>query len=194
MRVGVLALQGSFQEHAAALARLRVTAVEVKTPKELETVSGLIMPGGESTTLNKLLKSSGLATAIKTKGKMGFPIYGTCAGAILLAEEIENAHGVEGLGLMRITVARNAYGNQLESFCTDLSVTFSSEKVEAMFIRAPKIREPRSDAVKVLARYGDEPVLVQQGKLLASTFHPELTVSTTVHAYWLSQFDLTNRN
>lgn len=194
MRVGVLSLQGSFREHFAALARLGVTAVEVRTPNELETVRGLVIPGGESTTLGKLLKSSGLMQAVKTKAQEGFPIYGTCAGAILLAEEIENSQGVEGLGLLPITVARNAYGNQLESFVTDLTVTFSAEKVEAVFIRAPKIREPQSPTMQVLARYEGEPVLVRQGSLLASTFHPELTAATTVHAYWLTLFDLTNRD
>ena len=183
MIVGVLAIQGSFEEHKLALVKMNIDVCEVRTKKDLEKCDALIMPGGESTTIDKLLKIYGLNKEIISRVKGRMPIYGTCAGAILLAKKIEDNHGVEGLKLMDISISRNAYGRQLDSFETEID--FEGQKAEAVFIRAPKILQT-GVGVEILAKYNNEPVLVRQNNMLAGTFHPELTNGKAIYEYFLA--------
>lgn len=185
MKIGILALQGSFSEHRDKIQSLGIEPILVKTASELSRVQGLIIPGGESTTMDKLLRSSGLREKILIRSSEGMAIYGTCAGAILLAKEIEDAQGVEGMGLINIKITRNAYGNQLASFVTKLKTNFC-ESLDAVFIRAPQIIDFDREKVKILGSLKQEPVLVQEKKILVSTFHPELTNNTAVHEYFIS--------
>jgi 5'-phosphate synthase pdxT subunit len=184
MRVGVLALQGDFALHARALAKCGVEAVEVRKPAELDAVEGLIIPGGESTTLLKLMDAWDFAPAIEKFHGRGKPIFGTCAGLILLAREVESPRQFS-LGLIDVSVERNAYGRQRESFEASGVATLDAGPVqlEMVFIRAPRIRRV-GPSVQVLAEYEGEPVMARQGRVLVATFHPELTESTTVHRYF----------
>lgn len=177
MKVGVLDLQGDVIEHRVALESCGATVVSVKTPEDLEKVEALVMPGGESTTISKLMHWSGLWEAVEERAKAGMPIYGTCAGAILLAD----------MGLMDLEVERNAYGRQLDSFETSFDVRLGEKekKVKAIFIRAPRFRRI-GKKVDSLAEYDGEAVLVRQGNFLASTFHPELTGDFSIHRYFLT--------
>ncbi len=185
-RVGVLALQGDFQAHQRALARAGAEAVEVRSSSDLEGIEGLVIPGGESSTMMKLLAEEKLLEPLRQFGRER-PIFGTCAGAILLASHIVNPPQAS-LGLMDMDVERNAYGRQLDSRITHLQpegVEGGTEgDLEAVFIRAPIIRRVGRDA-KVLARYQGDPVLVEQGRHLAATFHPELTDDSRVHLMFL---------
>jgi 5'-phosphate synthase pdxT subunit len=186
--VGILALQGDFALHARMLDRIGRPWKLVKHTRELEEVSALIIPGGESTTMLKFFAANGIAPAIKEFAARGNPIFGTCAGAILLAQNVLNPPQ-ERLGLMDITVERNAYGRQVDSSiqkgnCQEIS----DHPVEMVFIRAPIIRRV-GDGVRVLGRCGELAVLVEQGNLLAATFHPELTEDETIHRYFLSKLD-----
>jgi pyridoxal 5'-phosphate synthase pdxT subunit len=179
-RIGVLALQGDFAEHAQALEKAGAAAVEVRLPADLDALDGLIIPGGESTTLRKLADAYGLMQALRQFGQER-PIWGTCAGAIFLAKEIEDqaAH----LGLMHITVRRNAFGRQIDSFIA--SVEVESISYPAVFIRAPLILEVGA-GVDVLARLDDGRIVAaQQGHLLATAFHPELTADVRFHERFL---------
>lgn len=185
MRVGVLALQGDFREHLKAVERLGAEGVEVRRPQDLEGIDRLIIPGGESTTISLLLRESGLDGELRRLGREGLPIFGTCAGLILLAREVLGEDRVEPLGLIDIAVKRNAYGRQIESFEEDLEVEgLGPGPVRAVFIRAPKIVAfgPR---VKVLAYQDGAPVLAREGKVLVSSFHPELTEDLRLHRYFL---------
>ncbi len=187
MKVGVLAIQGSVEEHVAALGRFkRVEAVLVRKVADLEGLAGLIMPGGESTTIGKLLKRFGLAEGIKSKVAAGMGLYGTCAGAILMAKEIAGKEKADNLALMGIEIERNAYGRQMDSFETELDFVVGGKirKIPATFIRAPKILKTGL-SVEVLAKVDGETVAAREGKLLASTFHPEMTDDLTVHGYFL---------
>lgn len=187
VKVGVLALQGDFEKHVQALDRLGVPAVEVREKSQLEDIDGLIIPGGESTTIGKLLVRYGMIEPVKTFAQDGKPIFGTCAGAILLAKEIEGSTQ-DRIGVLDIAVKRNAYGRQIESFEADIFVPKIGElPVRGVFIRAPMIKHIE-DGVEVLARFGDSPVLVKQGKILAATFHPELTNDTRIHAFFFGLF------
>ncbi|MBU1152156.1 pyridoxal 5'-phosphate synthase glutaminase subunit PdxT [Patescibacteria group bacterium] len=181
MKIAILDIQGSVVEHLRALEACGVDVVRVKKPADLEGCAGLVIPGGESTTLSKLLSRFGLRDAILAHKDLG--IWGTCAGAILLAKEIEDGEGVESLGLMDIKVKRNAYGRQLDSF--EAEVVFAGKKVPAVFIRAPKISEVKRSC-DILASSGDEVVAVREGKYLATTFHPEMTNDLTVVQYFIS--------
>lgn len=189
-RVGVLALQGDFAAHESALERAGAETVLVRDREQLDGLAGLVIPGGESTTMLKLLGYDGFFERLREFGERK-PIFGTCAGAILLADRVENP-AQASLGLMTITVERNAYGRQLDSRVTvvdpepELTARTSPGKLEAVFIRAPIVREMRGD-VKVLARYAGDPVLVEQGKHLAATFHPELTGDGRVHELFLKK-------
>lgn len=183
-RVGVLALQGDFEAHERALERAGAEAVQVRTPADLDEVQGLVIPGGESTTMMKLLGETGLKEPVREFGNRK-PIFGTCAGAILLAGEVCNP-AQESLGLVDIGVERNAYGRQLDSRIVKLDV--SGRDTEAVFIRAPIIRRVGSDA-SVLASYNGDPVLVEQGRHLVATFHPELTRDSSVHEAFLRKID-----
>ena len=181
--IGVLAIQGDFAMHAQMLDRIAAPWKLVKHAAELEGVSGLIMPGGESTTMLKLFANEGMGAAIKDFAAKGKPVFGTCAGAILLAKEVLNP-SQERLGLLDITIERNAYGRQVDSSvrqgeCPELS----PRPLEMVFIRAPIIRRV-GEGVRVLGRCAGLPVLVEQHNILAATFHPELTEDETVHQYF----------
>jgi pyridoxal 5'-phosphate synthase pdxT subunit len=187
-RVGVLALQGDFQAHERALARAGAEPVEVRSAVDLESVEGLVIPGGESSTMMKLLEEEKLLDPLREFGRQR-PIFGTCAGAILLASQVAKPPQ-PSLGLMDIEVERNAYGRQLDSRIARLKLIAGSQpegsegELEAVFIRAPIIRRVGKDA-KVLASYQGDPVLVEQGRHLAATFHPELTDDSRVHLMFL---------
>jgi pyridoxal 5'-phosphate synthase pdxT subunit len=184
VRIGVLALQGDFALHARALKKCGVEAVEVRKPVELDEVDGLIMPGGESTTLLKLMDAWGFVPALEKFHSAGKPIFGTCAGLILLAREVESPRQFS-LGLIDVTVERNAYGRQRESFEASGTARLDTDPVqlEMVFIRAPRITRVGPD-VQVMAEHGGEPVMARQDGVLVATFHPELTDKTTVHQYF----------
>ena len=181
MKIGVLALQGDFKEHIIVLKKLNIEYCEVRLEKDLEGVSGLIIPGGESTTIGKLMHMSKLDSGIVKKNKSGMPIYGTCAGAILLSKRILESNQPK-LGLLDISIKRNDYGRQIDSFTAQISSKLG--KISGVFIRAPIIKEFEK-GVKVLAEHEKNPVLVRQGDILASTFHPELTNDYSVHKYFV---------
>ena len=185
MKIGVLALQGAFAEHIAILHRLDVEACPVRLPKELVGLDGLIIPGGESTSIGRLIASYNLVDEIKNQVKNNLPIFGTCAGMILLAKEISDSD-VEPIGAIDIVVKRNAFGRQRESFETELSISVLGVKpFPAVFIRAPLI-EQANNAVEILARLPDRTIVAaRQGKLLVSAFHPELTDDQRFHQYFL---------
>jgi pyridoxal 5'-phosphate synthase pdxT subunit len=189
MKIGVLALQGDFAEHIATLRRLGIDAVEVRLPYQLEGLDGLIIPGGESTTIGKLAVDFGLMEPLMEFGESR-AIWGTCAGAIFLSKDARRHQPL--LGLMDITVERNAFGRQVDSFEADLQVeplqqaTGTSEPYHAVFIRAPII-ETVSGPARVLAKLPDGRIVAaQEGKMLATSFHPELTDDTRFHEYFLS--------
>jgi pyridoxal 5'-phosphate synthase pdxT subunit len=188
MKIGVLDIQGSVEEHLSVLKILGVSAIRVKTKADLEGLNGLIIPGGESTTISKLLTRFNLRKPIIKAHEKGMAIWGTCAGAILLAKRVVSKVPVESLGLMDITVERNAYGRQLDSFETTLDMLLgpaaTGRQVPAIFIRAPKIAELGKE-VKVLAENDGWIVAAREGSLLATTFHPELSNDTKVHQYFL---------
>ena len=184
MKVGVLALQGDFTRHAQALTRAGAEAVEVRRPEALDEVEGLVIPGGESTTLLRLMEAWGFVPALEKFHAAGRPMFGTCAGAIVLAREVERPRQFS-LGFIDLTVERNAYGRQRESFEAPGVAMLDGERtpVEMVFIRAPRIRRA-GPGVTTLATHGGDPVLVRQGNVLVGTFHPELTDSPAVHRYF----------
>ncbi|HYM90642.1 MAG TPA: pyridoxal 5'-phosphate synthase glutaminase subunit PdxT [bacterium] len=185
MKIGVLAIQGDVIEHRAVLRRLGVEEVEVRSPRDLADLDGLILPGGESTTIGKLMVRYGLDRAIPDQAGRGMAIYGTCAGMILLARR---AAGGEPplLRLMDISVIRNAYGRQVDSFEVDLDIpVLGPPPLRAVFIRAP-VMDHVGPGVEVLASLDGRPVLAREGRLLASSFHPELAPDDRVHRYFLS--------
>lgn len=184
MRIGVLALQGAFAEHIAILRQLEAEAMPVRLPRELENLDGLIIPGGESTSIGKLMLDYRLRDKIGNLAQNGLPAWGTCAGMILLADKNRHA-SPEPLGLMAITIRRNAFGRQRESFVTELSVPVLGEKpFPGVFIRAPII-ESASRNVEILAKLDNAGVAARQGKLLATAFHPELTDDFRFHQYFI---------
>jgi 5'-phosphate synthase pdxT subunit len=183
MNVGILAVQGDFEAHAATFARMGVDYVFVRTPRDLDGVDAVILPGGESTTQWKLLVEEGLDKSLLAHAAEGGAIFGTCAGAILLAREVHNPPQ-QSLGLADIAVIRNAYGRQLASEVRHGATAISPEPIEMVFIRAPIIERVGPD-VLVLAKSEGQPVLIRQGHILIATFHPELTSDTTVHEYFL---------
>jgi 5'-phosphate synthase pdxT subunit len=170
MRIGVLALQGDFAAHVSAMPG----AVEVRTAREIESLDVLVLPGGESTTLLHLLKDSGIEGAVRTLVERGGAVFGTCAGAILLAKRVTNPDQ-PSWGLIDIDVERNAFGRQVDSFEATLEPDY-----HGVFIRAPRIRRA-GPKVEVLARWNREPVLVREGRVFAATFHPELTGDRRIH-------------
>jgi len=188
MKIGVLAMQGAFAEHIVVLTKLGVEAIEVRRPEQIEDLAGLIIPGGESTTMLKLAELYRINDAIKTQAKKGLPVWGTCAGAILLAKEVTNTgpNMPIGLGLMRIAVRRNAFGRQVDSFEVNLPVAgLGNEPFHAVFIRAPLIESALPPA-EVMARLGNGTIVaVRQNNLLATSFHPELSLDDRFHRYFV---------
>lgn len=185
MKIGVLALQGAFREHCVMLEKCGVTAVEIRKAEELDDVEGLIIPGGESTTIGKLMVEWGIMEKVKSRAGQGMGIYGTCAGMIMLAKEIVDSDQPR-LGLMDVSVRRNAFGRQRESFEASMLVPeFGEAPVEAVFIRAPYI-EQAGDNVQVMAVVNGKIVIARQGKMLATAFHPELTDDDRIHKYFIS--------
>ncbi|WP_378951729.1 pyridoxal 5'-phosphate synthase glutaminase subunit PdxT [Pelosinus sp. sgz500959] len=185
MKIGVLALQGAFREHCWMLEGCGATAVEIRKPEELDDVVGLVIPGGESTTIGKLMVQWGLMEKIQDRVREGMAIYGTCAGMIMLAKEIIGSDQPR-LGLMDIAVKRNGFGRQRESFEASMSVPeFGEEPVQAVFIRAPYI-EIAGENVKILAMVNEKIVIAQQDKMLVTAFHPELTNDNRIHNYFIS--------
>jgi 5'-phosphate synthase pdxT subunit len=185
MRVGVLALQGDWQAHAAALARAGGTAEPVRTAQELDAVDGLVLPGGESTTMLNLLDHGAMTDALRTRIETGLPVLATCAGIILLAREVVPEQ--PSLRLVDITIERNAYGRQLASAVVEVRAAKElgdGPTMEGVFIRAPRVRRT-GPGVRVLGWRGEDPVLLEQGAVLAATFHPELTDDDRVQRRFL---------
>lgn len=181
-RVGILAIQGNVDAHARSITRLGAQPRRVRREKDLDGLDALVFPGGESTTIAKGLERLGLYEALEAFGRAGRPVLGTCAGAILLAREVEN-QPVRSLGLIDVTAVRNAYGTQVDSFATVAESAL--EDLECVFIRAPRLRNPGPD-VEVLARVDGWPVFLRQGTVMVTTFHPELTDDLRVHRMLLS--------
>lgn len=192
MKVGVLALQGDFREHLATLSELGANVLPVKTVEELAAVDALVLPGGESTTISKLAIAFNLMQPIRTAIASGLPVYGSCAGMILLAKTIlDPASEQESFGGIDISVRRNAFGRQVDSFESDLAIVgIAGDPVRAIFIRAPWV-ESAGPEVKVLASVtidgASHPVAVQQGNALATSFHPEISGDNRVHRYFLEE-------
>ena len=183
--VGVLALQGAFREHVAAVSRLGVAAREVRQLKDMDGIDAMIIPGGESTTMGKLLNEWHMLEPLRDRIMQGMPVYGSCAGLILLCRTIENSDQPR-LGVLDATVRRNAFGRQVDSFETELSMPeVGAEPVPAVFIRAPVIISVGPE-VRVLAEVKGQAVAVRQNNILATSFHPELTPDTRLHSYFLN--------
>jgi len=185
MRIGVLASQGAFAEHLAVLRQLEVEVVPVRLPRELEGLDGLIFPGGESTSIGKLMLGDDLTGMIENLAEDGLPVFGTCAGMILLANDVSDS-SVPSLGLLKVTVRRNAFGRQKDSFETELDIPALGDKpFPGVFIRAPIVEQVNS-GVEVLARLTDGTIVaVRQDNIVASAFHPELTADLRFHKYFL---------
>lgn len=184
-RVGVLALQGAFAAHCERLTSVGVVAVEVRTPQDLSSVEALLMPGGESSTMSQLLESSQLFDPIAVRISEGMPTFGTCAGMILLASEILDGRADQrSFSAIDISVRRNAFGRQVDSFESDISTPVGD--FHGVFIRAPRI-ERVGDGVEIIGSLGSEPVLVRQQNVMAASFHPELTGDFRLHEYFVSQ-------
>jgi len=187
--VGVLALQGDFREHLAVLAELGAKGVPVRRPSELDAIDGLIIPGGESTVMDKLARSFGLAGPLRERIDEGLPVYGTCAGLILLADRVLDAiDGQRTIGGLDVAVRRNAFGNQLDSFETDLDVDgFEGPPVHAAFIRAPVVTTVGERATPIASLEDGRIVAVRQGNLLGTSFHPEITGELRFHRTFLDR-------
>ncbi|WP_010279786.1 pyridoxal 5'-phosphate synthase glutaminase subunit PdxT [Paenibacillus senegalensis] len=189
MKIGVLALQGAVAEHIRMIEQAGAEGIAIKKTEQLEQIDGLIIPGGESTTIGRLMRTYGFIEAIREFSRQRKPLFGTCAGLIVLAKEIEGQEEAH-LGLMEMKVARNAFGRQRESFETDLTVDGIDEPIRAVFIRAPLITEVGSN-VTVLSAYQEQIVAAREGHLLAASFHPELTDDYRMHSYF---FDMIQNN
>ena len=189
LRIGVLSLQGATAAHTEALRRLGADAVTVKAPTDLDGVDGLVLPGGESTTISFLLDSSGLRGPIAERLAAGLPAFGTCAGMILLATDVlDGRPDQQSFGVIDLAVRRNAFGRQVDSFEADLAVTGLDEPFHAVFIRAPGV-ESAGPGVEVLAEVDGRAVLCRQGAIMVSAFHPELTDDLRLHEMFLDSFD-----
>lgn len=192
INVGVLALQGDFKEHIKMLKDLNVPVIEIRSPKQLEEIDGLIIPGGESTTINKLMNKYGFKERLKDFRRSGKPIFGTCAGLIILASEVSGKGS--GLGFIDMKVKRNAYGRQIDSFEEMVSINFDHKPdrngFKSVFIRAPKIVYTGKN-VKVLSSLNDEILLAREKNILVCAFHPELTDDTRIHKYFI---EMINKN
>ena len=180
MKAGVLALQGDFREHVRALADIGVTPIKVRTAQDLANVDCLVIPGGESTTISKLARIYDLVEPVRQRAAAGMPIFGTCAGMIVLAERVQGGEPL--FALMDVGVQRNAYGRQVDSFEADINVEGIDHPVRGVFIRAPVVSEV-GPGVRVLAEHEGRPVVLEQGNLLVASFHPELVGETALHEY-----------
>ncbi|MFP4384210.1 MAG: pyridoxal 5'-phosphate synthase glutaminase subunit PdxT [Spirochaetia bacterium] len=186
MKIGVLTLQGDFRKHMDMIRASGASPAAVRDSAELEGVSGLIIPGGESTTIGKLLCRFGLSEPLEQKINSGFPVFGTCAGTIILSREIESSSQYR-IGVLPVKVSRNAYGRQIESFETDISMpVLGEEPVRSVFIRAPIIKAILDPEVEVLGEFEGNPVFIRYRNILSATFHPELTDDLRIHSYFLS--------
>lgn len=185
--VGVLALQGAFREHGQALTKCGVNVIEVKKIENLDKCSALIIPGGESTTIGKLLIEWQLMEAIKKRVHEGMPLFGTCAGMILMSKDIKDSNQPR-LGLLDVEVVRNAYGRQVDSFEIDLYIKGLDQPFTGVFIRAPYITKA-GPGVEILSKHNDKIVMVKQGKLLGCSFHPELTDDLRIHKYFVKMIE-----
>ena len=186
MKIGVLALQGAFREHRLAFERLGARVAEVRLPAHLEGLSGVVIPGGESTTMAKLMSSFGLDKALVEFFEAGGAVWGTCAGAIAVSSDIAGRPEQPRLGLIDMTVERNSYGRQVASFEADLQVKDFDSPFHTVFIRAPRILRTGPE-VEVLSSYDGDPVMVRQGRVMAGVFHPELSGDDRVHSYFMNQ-------
>lgn len=188
MRVGILALQGDVKEHRDIIESLSANAADVRSTSDLDSVDALIIPGGESTTLSGLLRRRGLHDAIAKRLDVGMPILGTCAGAIFLANQVTGGGDVAPFGAIDMTIERNYYGRQIDSFeaTVDPEEHFQSTEIHGVFIRAPRITKCSQD-VLVLARYDGDPVVVRQGSAVALTFHPELAGDSSIHRWFIER-------
>lgn len=186
-KVGVLALQGAFREHKQSLIKCGVHVIEVRKLEDLGKCSALIIPGGESTTIGKLLVEGNLMDAIKERAQEGMPLFGTCAGMILMAKDIKDSDQPR-LGVLDIEVIRNAYGRQVNSFEMDLTIQGLSEPFASVFIRAPYVTKVGPN-VEILSKHDDKIVMVKQGKLLGCSYHPELTDDLRIHQYFVDMID-----
>ena len=184
MKIGILALQGAFLEHQKILNDLNVENILVKTAEDLENIDGIILPGGESTAIGKLLRDFNILEPLKNKIKNGFPVFGTCSGMILLAKKITDSD-ISHLGTMNIEVKRNAYGRQLGSFETFETFKGIDKKIKMVFIRAPYVNNFEKN-VEVLATVNSHIVAVKEKNMLAISFHPELTEDASIHKYFLN--------
>ena len=185
-RIGVLALQGDFARHVKALEQLGVSATEVRVPEDLNGLTGLVLPGGESTTMLKLMEGTGMEDAIRSFHQKGGALFGTCAGLILIADRVTDP-SQRSLHLIDVDVERNAYGRQRDSFEADVEISIGEDDpLRAVFIRAPRVTRQGPD-VLVLARANGDPVLLRQGRVLAATFHPEMTQDLRVHRYFVEE-------
>ncbi|HWD37277.1 MAG TPA: pyridoxal 5'-phosphate synthase glutaminase subunit PdxT [Fimbriimonas sp.] len=184
MPVGVLAIQGDFEKHLDALARVGMEGVEVRSPEHLSKVERLILPGGESTTVGLLLQRYGLGEAIQDAAKRGMPMWGTCMGMILMARSIQGRENQYRLNLLDIEVARNAFGAQVHSFEDEVEIADLEEPVLGVFIRAPVVTQC-GEGVRPLGQFQGKVVAVRQGALMGTSFHPELTDDTRLHSYFL---------
>ncbi len=189
VKVGVLALQGDVREHTSALEGAGALSIAVKYERQLADVDALILPGGESTTIGKLLDRFALLDPLRERVAAGMPLYGTCAGMILMAAQVVGHEDApHRLGMLDVSVRRNAYGRQVDSFETDLDVTGLDEPFHAVFIRAPVVESVGAD-VEVLARCDGAPVLVRQGSMLASSFHPEVSGDARIHELFVEMVE-----
>lgn len=183
MNIGILSLQGSITEHIDAVRKLGHAPVKIKLPEHLEHIDALIIPGGESTTIAKLMQEYNLDKAITEKHKQGMPLFGICAGSVLLSKSIVNDN-LPTLNLLDISIKRNDYGRQIDSFETQLQIKNFSKPFHSLFIRAPVIHSYNSDS-EVLAEFNNKPVMLKQNNILITTFHPELTDDLRVHRYFI---------
>ena len=183
MKIGVLSLQGGYEKHIDILERLNIQTSKVKYKKDLLNIDALIIPGGESSALSNLIEKESLYTPLK-KFISKYPVYGTCAGLILLSKSIENNNKVRSFDVLNITLTRNGWGRQINSFSKNISIKIFKNKYKGIFIRAPKISNC-GNSIDILSVLNNSPVMIQQNKILGTTFHPELTDDTRIHEYFI---------
>jgi len=187
LKIGVLSLQGDYEKHLDILKRLNIKTLKVRYKKDLLNIDALIIPGGESSTLSKLIEKESLYTPLK-KFISKYPVYGTCAGLILLSQSIKNNREVRSFKALDISLVRNGWGRQINSFSKEISIKVFKNKYRGVFIRAPKISNC-GHTIDVLSVLNDSPIMIRQNKILGTTFHPELTNDTRIHEYFIKMVD-----